>query len=59
MMMKKIYAALALAGTFAVSADLSGCAEETTRSVFAELEEAYSAGTSEGGEAVSAESADG
>ena len=59
MMMKKIYAALAIAGTFAVSADLSGCAEETTRSVFAELEEAYSAGTSEGGEAVSAESADG
>ena len=59
MMMKKVYAALALTGILSVSSGLSGCAEEVTRLVPAETGEAYSDGMSEDGEAVFAVSADG
>lgn len=44
-MMKKIYAALTLAGILAVSAGLSGCAEETTRSAAADKKTISSRGT--------------
>ncbi len=58
-MMKRTYATLALAGILAVSAGLSGCAEDTTGSEAGDTKRTYNVGTSESSEGYFDASAEG
>lgn len=58
-MMKTTYATLALAGILAVSAGLSGCAEDTTGSEAGDTKRTYNVGTSESSEGYFDASAEG
>jgi len=58
-MMKRTYTTLALAGILAVSAGLSGCAEDTTESEAGDTKRTYNVGTSESSEGYLDASAEG